>query len=529
MLRFYKKELELDIRSKVNALSYFFRKIPLINKVFRSDSYKHPRVKSFLIAIAPIVRLLLTFLSSAIAFGILFAFITYLTNSFGWQGYDPLPVLLCLYAVSAITRYDLSAHHGVVRRFYELFHVKPVVLIRSKIFLDGALRAMARILIFLVASNFLSLSPIVAVTFPIVLFLLEIASNGVYTFLARRKLWSPKGVWAHLLFNLGLFVVSLWIVIQYRWDLRVLASVPCLLFAAFCALIGGRYVWSDSDYEKDLRQYDEMHAPNIADPVYAQQALRDANKLKTEDVEEVGAYESGSLEGYALLNQLFFRRHRRLLRKPIWIKSAIVAVAFIALFFVIKSNLTQVSPANATAAMAVLPGIIPLLGYLLFNQEKIAQSMFINCDQSFLQYGFYRRPKDLRLMFKHRLKSLVYWNFLPLGVFLLGTLALSVAIGLSPTDTFLLALQVIATAVFFSVHTLFVYYIFQPYDSELKVKSPAYSVINGAIYAGCFFIFPRFQAHWMAPLFIVLCIAYSAIALVSVYRFAPTRFHVWGE
>lgn len=525
MLRFYKKELELDIRLKCNGLFFFLRKIPLVGRLFRSDSYEYPRLKGFLIAIAPLVRLLNTFLSCALAFAILYALILFMKSTIEWLDFDLLPVLLSFYLVSALTRYDFYSHHAMIRRFYDLFHVEPAILLRSKLFLDGSLRAIARMLVFFIAANLLQISPLFAISLPVALFFLEIASNGVYTFLVSRKLWDPKHLVVHILFDLALLFVMVLCVLHYKWDLRMIGSVPFLLFFALAALAGGRYVWKYSHYERDLRQYDEV----IADPGFAQQALRDANKLKAEDVKEDGAYESGSLEGYALLNRLFFRRHKRLLRKPIWIKSAIVAVVFIGIIAMIRMNVAEVSSADAATAMTVIPGIIPLFGYILFNQEKIAQSMFINCDQSFLQCGFYRRPKDLLLMFTHRLRSLLFWNSIPLGVLLTGTLALSRMIGLTPVDTALLVVQAIATAVFFSVHTLFVYYLFQPYNSELKVKSPAYGMINWAIYAGCFFIFPRIQGHFMAPLFIVLCIAYSAIALYSVYRYAPTRFHVWGE
>lgn len=153
--------------------------------------------------------------------------------------------------------------------------------------------------------------------------------------------------------------------------------------------------------------------------------------------------------------------------------------------------------------------------------------MFINCDQSFLQYGFYRRPADLLRMFSLRLRTLLLWNLLPLGIMLLLFLLALPKIGFDWADILVLCIEMLALTVFFSVHTLFIYYLFQPYNAELQMKSPVYSIIQAIVYILCFATMQAGIAGFaVAPFFIGAALIYSVVALWAVRKYAPVRFRV---
>ena len=91
----------------------------------------------------------------------------------------------------------------------------------------------------------------------------------------------------------------------------------------------------------------------------------------------------------------------------------------------------------------------------------------------------------------------------------------------------LFCLAVLVLSVFFTVHHLFLYYVFQPYSEEMNVKNPFFWAFNMVIYAVCFFCY-EIQTGGVFFTMGVLAVttAYIIVALMLVYRFAPKMFRV---
>ena len=86
-------------------------------------------------------------------------------------------------------------------------------------------------------------------------------------------------------------------------------------------------------------------------------------------------------------------------------------------------------------------------------------------------------------MFFLRLLRIIYSNLVPTTVLVLGlgyNILKYTEMGFS--DLIPIVLLLYALAMFFSVHYIFMYYIFQPFTSSLEVKSPFYSFINFLVY-----------------------------------------------
>jgi len=159
----------------------------------------------------------------------------------------------------------------------------------------------------------------------------------------------------------------------------------------------------------------------------------------------------------------------------------------------------------------------------------MTQAMFMNCDHSMLAYRFYRQKEAILGLFKIRLKTLVVLNLIPAAIIGCGfALMVFVTGGADSSLAYvLIVVSILSMSVFFSVHHLTLYYLLQPYNSNIESKSKMYGVINWLTYLVCY-MFISLEA----PLFVfsVLSIAFSVIyicvALILVYRYAPKRFRL---
>ena len=71
------------------------------------------------------------------------------------------------------------------------------------------------------------------------------------------------------------------------------------------------------------------------------------------------------------------------------------------------------------------------------------------------------------------------------------------------------------------------YYLFQPFTSELKIKNPFFGVINGIMYVLCYSCIQiRSTPTWFTPVVLVITLLYSAAILLLVLRRAPKTFRV---
>ena len=235
------------------------------------------------------------------------------------------------------------------------------------------------------------------------------------------------------------------------------------------------------------------------------------------------------MHGFQYLNALFFLRHRRMLARPVKIllyctgTAVAVGVAACLAWRDTAAELTIQIP-------QALPAFIFLM-YLICNGigTRMCKAMFYNCDISLLRYGWYRHRNVVLRNFAARLGRITLFNVLIAAAFCMGFIALCLASGGMPPAgemiPFLLCLIVLA--VFFSVHPLFMYYIFQPYTSQLAVKNPFFSAINFVLYFVCYLCIQiRQPPHSFAFFVLAATMVYCAVALLTVWKHAYKTFRV---
>lgn len=229
-------------------------------------------------------------------------------------------------------------------------------------------------------------------------------------------------------------------------------------------------------------------------------------------------------KGYTYMNELFFKRHKRLIYMPI--KRRILSIsAIIALLALISFFAKDII--NETSLIKLLPPAVFLL-YIINISEKICRAMFMNCDVSLLHYGYYRQPKAIFENFRIRLRTLSGYNLIITILLCLGIDLLAILYPVSFTwQTMLLFdLTLVVLSLFFSTHYLFVYYIFQPYNEQFDMKNPFMSLLNGLVYFLCYLCLKLDGSLLFAIGVLIATILYILISLLLVWRLAPKTFHL---
>ncbi len=300
--------------------------------------------------------------------------------------------------------------------------------------------------------------------------------------------------------------------------------VAMLVIAVALALLGVpavRYLLHFSGY---LRLYKDMYA-QYENALQTKGNSQTAKRTMAANYIENEGEVFSNKKGYALLSDCFMKRHKKLLvrfsKRVVFFELA--ALLFVVLACFLFSEVAQMVNENVV-------NVLPLFTYLLYFLncgERTVKILFMNCDSEMLCYRFYRLPKAVLEMFTLRLKALVPMDWLqslPLALAL--PLVLFVSGGTeNPGEYLILFISIMALSTFFSVHNLVIYYLFQPYNKEVEMKNPIYTIIKTVTYVACFVLMqtnPPFAVFGVAVS--VFCLVYLLVSLPLAYRIAPKTF-----
>ncbi len=236
---------------------------------------------------------------------------------------------------------------------------------------------------------------------------------------------------------------------------------------------------------------------------------------------------TSSRKGYEYLNELFIKRHRKILWKSSLRIAAVCLVLTVAAVFGVC-----LSPEIRETANRMILTWLPYFVFILYSINRgtgFTTALFINCDHSLLTYSFYKQPAHILRLFRIRLREIVKINLLPAAILGAG-LALLLYLSGGTQDVLnyvVLVISLPCMSIFFSVHYLTIYYLLQPYNAGTEIKSATYRLILMATYLVCFYLM---RVQMSTLLFGVMTIAfsllYSVIACVLVYRYAPKTFRL---
>lgn len=262
-------------------------------------------------------------------------------------------------------------------------------------------------------------------------------------------------------------------------------------------------------------------------PVQIKASMKEVQNKNSWDMISQDQKITSQKTGYAYFNDLFIKRHKRIL----WRSSK--RMTLICLGIVVFTGILEVFLAEAREVVqGFVLNYLPYFVFILysFNSSKsVVQAMFRNCDHSMLTYSFYRRPDVILSLFRLRLRSLIVINLMPALVLAIG---LPILLAISQADESIwvypiVFICIVSTSIFFSIHYLTSYYLLQPYNEFTETKSATYGIVMSLTYIVCFaFICIHMSTYVFGTIMSLFCILYILIAYKLVYAKAPKTFRL---
>lgn len=276
-----------------------------------------------------------------------------------------------------------------------------------------------------------------------------------------------------------------------------------------------------------FREYYQVYQQILAQSVHQMETAQELARTETQKKISADTGITSSRKGFEYFNELFIKRHQKIL----WRSSKRIAAVCLCLIGAVMFAL-YLRPEIKTSVNGLMLSSLPVLVFVMYLINRgtgFTRVLFINCDHSLLTYSFYKRPRFILKLFKIRLREIIKVNLLPAAVIGAGLTLLLYASG--GTDNFLnyiiMFLSVLSMSIFFSVHYLTIYYLLQPYNEETEMKSGTYQIILSATYLVCFFVMklklPNLIFGVMVTLF---CVIYCMTACALVYYLAPKTFRL---
>lgn len=276
-----------------------------------------------------------------------------------------------------------------------------------------------------------------------------------------------------------------------------------------------------------FREYREINQELLAyTPIQMNNAVQ-MTKAATEKKISTDTTITSSRKGFEYLNELFIKRHRKILWSSTKKIAAVCAVLVCGATLFLYLN-PEGRPGANELVMTFLPYFVFIM-YAINRGTGFTQALFMNCDHSLLTYSFYKQPKLVLKLFQIRLREIMKINAVPALIIGCGlALILYVSGGTDePLNYVILIVAVLSMSLFFSVHYLTIYYLFQPYNAGTELKSGTYRIITSVTYLCCFYLMRlRMPTLVFGVMTIAFCVVYSIVASILVYKLAPKTFRL---
>ena len=521
--------IRIETSISINAFIYFLKKLPFFKKWLKGVNYTFHGFKNFIGIFAVVLNLIKGPLKSGLALfiGVILPGLI----SGDQETRHPLTLVLFFYFLFRLFMSETLNLNMQKYIMVKQLRMNAGKYAKANLIKSEGIKLVSRSLVFVVCSSILGVRPVEALILSLLVTLTAFASEAIHLFIFKRtgKVLDDYTILTVILYGIIVIGAGVSYYVFSGLDAGKILLHPVTI--ALMILLSGISINFLHRYERYSSAMNR--ATNLTKLSKLETTMEEAKfadvKIKSKDfgMQELTKGQHQEKEGYAYLNALFFDRHKRIIRKPVIVKSILVILAF-SLIFGICYFVESATLAGFIREIVGGYTIFIFLMYMLCNSNRETRAMFYNCDLSMLKYGFYRKPEALLKMFTLRLRRIVLGNLLPTMLIIIGLLLVTVASGEGNYREMIpIILLLLSLSVFFSVHYIFMYYIFQPYTSSLGVKSPFFSIINGVVY---FLSYMSMQVHEPAASFmiyiIIFSIVYVILAIVLVYYKAPKTFRV---
>ncbi len=521
--------MKVEMSITINGFFYFLKRLPILKKLLKNTNYGFLKIKNVLGYLAFIYGLFASLFKAII--------LTALSISgpalFMAEGQTGNKMILLVFLFLGLRWVRSNTLENDRQKFIIVrqLRMNPREYIFANLWKNEGFKFVGRLSAFLLLGWITGLSPLEALLFASMVTATAIMAEASWLLLFKKSGYILE---EHPVINIIGYLILM--VLGYLgYFLLPNANIKPVIFHPITVILFGALFIVGFIYLKKYDAYGEAVGKSISlEKITNIETIKsDAHfmevKMEEKDynLSETKTKKIQDKDGFSYLHGLFIQRHRKIFRNPILIKSIIVIGVFLLIFIIDFFIDTEVSK-EMTMTLTENYNMFIFLMYLLCNSTRQIKAFFYNCDLSLLKYGFYRKPKNLLKMFGVRFRTLLLSNFVPTALIIIG---LVIAVFVSGTGDYIsilpVIIMIIALSVFFTIHYLFMYYIFQPYTESLEVKNPFYSMINFGVY---FLSYISLQidapALWFLPVVIVASFVYAGVAILLIYKKAPKTFRV---
>jgi hypothetical protein len=530
MLDTLKQTIVINFSITLNSFIYFLKRGKLTRFIFHGLGYEHAAFTEVLVILGMIYAMLQQMFKSFFLFALGLG-LPYLIlkddmggvkmESAYWQ------LFIIFYLLMSLGKNKILEPE---RRKYisvKMMKMNARQFVISDYFPPLIWRQIVELLVFSIAAALFSVNILLV-------FFLLVGKNflSIFAEVLHIKYYDITGDFLHNKAGLTITFYLICLVAGYFITLnRWILQIPTPIIIALGAFLWGLGLYSIlfilryKNFSMAFNESNSLEKVNIDKQAIQKNAAFAQVKLKNKEFtqEELRYDTSNKKEGFRYINDIFFKRHKRILNGPIKLQVVIILLlivgCFVASLFVPDFNSKYI-----TVVKSIFPAFIFAL-YVMSTGPKATKAMFYNCDISLLHYGFYKTKEAVLATFTIRAIHLIIANMIPAGLFTVGIILVDILTGGSGTSLIAIGIMVMVLSIFFVIHNLFLYYIFQPYTTDLSVKNPMFKLLNFITYILCYI---SMQLRNMSSAFLIVVVAttfiYSIAALITVYKVAPKTF-----
>lgn len=526
MLKTLRQSFMLRCTMRTNMLIHAIRSLPLLNKVLHNDLYATDAFKYIAMAFVILFEIIITFALNLAYVGLMLALpLLPLKSDWFTNSQLFLHIMLCLtllggaannklFAPDKTADYAINLLRMDARRYtvanYIYYLCKTVFGMLPFTVIFG--------LIAKVPAWLCLLLPFTVAGCKIVFSALSLKCCERFGF----TLTESKGTLLSMPFGVVLFLAAYFLPIDDK-ALPMAVSAGILLAMIPLGLLCWKTVAS-------FGQYKEVTLRMIR---YNDQQMNKAKKKPQRmqaDRISADASISSRRSGFEYLNELFIKRHRKIL----WKTTELILLGAACLLVLLIALIIRRPDAKAPINEWIMRGL-PFLTFVMYFLNRglsFTQALFMNCDHSMLTYPFYKQPKAILKLFRIRLREIMKINAAPAALIGFGMALLLALTGGTdnPVNYAVVFISPVAISMFFSVHYLTIYYLLQPYTAGSEIKSPLYKFITGATYFGCYVLMQqKLPTFAFGVTCIAFCVIYCIAACILVYKFAAKTFRLRSD
>ncbi len=503
----------------INAIAYFFKNLPFIkNKM--SAEYRLFKLKKAALIIIPLITIIKNLLMSILGYIVLLALslllhaLLYFQASITQIRIDiPIIVFFVVINIARIITLNTNniGHNAYnISNLHQRFHIDNKELAIYYQLFEPLKDYLFSIITMSLFRSALDISLIQALLIVTLFSLTEVCFSTLNFYLNNKK--ERTNTWIGLLSFALIIVLSTLLSIKMDILNPILLTIIIIIELLFIPKII-KYIKSYDNYNDYLNK-----KLNVIVAIGGKSSV--LIELKESDI----TYEEHNLSGYKMLNKIFFKRHFRLIVKPIIHKTYFLLILAATIIIAMLFFKNQISSFGKNISDILLL-ILPILCYIIYYDSKTTMSMYYNCDNSLLNYQFYRQPKAILTLFTHRYFSIL--KLISLPFMMINMIIIELFLYKLINTTYLINLIGFnfITYIFFSFFSLLIYYLLQPYSDEKGITNPIYYMINTIIYLA--FIYGNRIFNTPNKLVFgygIICLPLIIIGIISLYSIGHKTF-----